>query len=150
MKFEFDCEIKQLEGKIKWNVFYFPYPVLEHFGSKGNIPVCITVDGFSFDHTLLPSKNGHYLVYNEFIKKAVGKNPGDAVHVTLERDMKKREVVVPGYIESMLKDAGVLEQFLKQPDYSKREQINHVEISKKEETKINRINVLINQLERLT
>ncbi len=62
---------------------------------KGNIPVCITVDGHSFDHMLLPSKNGHYLVYNEFIKRVVGKNLGDTVFVTLERDMKKREVIIP-------------------------------------------------------
>jgi len=143
MQFEFDGEIKILEGKIKWNVFYFPYSASEHFGSKGNIPVCITVDGHEFDHMLLPSKNGHYLVYNEFIRRAVNKELGDIVHVTLEKDTKKREVVIPGYIEEALKNAGALETFLRQPDYSKREQINHIEIAKKEETKINRLNDLI-------
>jgi len=143
MVFEFDSEIKTLEGKIKWNVFYFPYSASEHFGSKGNIPVCITVDGHKFDHTLLPSKNGHYLVYNEFIRRAVNKDSGDFVHVILEKDTKKREVIIPGYIEEMLKNAGVLESFLKQPDYARREQINHIEIAKKEETKINRLNDLV-------
>lgn len=146
MQFEFDSEIKRLDGKIKWNVFYFPYSTSEHFGTKGNIPVCITVDGNSFDHTLLPSKNGHYLVYNEFIKLAVGKNPGDIVHVTLEKDMKKREVIIPAYIENALRDAAILEIFLKQPDYLKREQINSIEISKKEETKTNRIAALIKRI----
>ena len=37
MRFEFNSEIKQLEGKIKWSVFYFPYSAIEHFGSKGKI-----------------------------------------------------------------------------------------------------------------
>ncbi len=146
MQFEFDSEIKRLDGKIKWNVFYFPHSALEHFGVKGNIPVCITVDGHGFDHTLLPSKNGHYLVYNEFIKQAVGKNLGDSVHVTLERDIKKRNVVIPLYIENALKNAGELESFLKQPDYAKREQVNYIETSKKEETKTNRIKALIKRL----
>ena len=146
MRFEFDSEIKRLEGKIKWNVIYFPYSTSEHFGSKGNIPVCITVDGHQFDHTLLPSKNGHYLVYNEFIRRAAGKGPGDFVHVVLEKDTKKREVIIPGYIEEALKDADVLELFLKQPDYIKREQINHIELAKKEETKVNRIDALIKRL----
>ena len=146
MRFEFDSEIKQLEGKIKWSVLYFPYPTLEHFDSKGKIPVCITVDGHEFDHTLLPSKNGHYLVYNEFIRRAVGKSLGDTVHVTLVKDMKKREVIIPQYIENALKDGGVLELFREQPDYSKREQINHIELSKKDETKINRLNALIKRL----
>lgn len=146
MKYEFDSEIKQLEGKIKWSVFYFPYSALEELGSKGNIPVCITVDGHSFDHTLLPSKNGHYLVYNEFIRQAVGKEIGGTVHVTLEKDTKERKYVVPPHIEQALKDNGVLEQFLKQPDYLKREQVNTIEIAKKEETKTNRLQKLIVQL----
>lgn len=88
MTYEFDSEIKLLEGKIKWCVMYFPYEAEKLFGSKGNIPVCITVDGQAFDHTLLPSKNGHYLVYNAFIKQAVGKKLGDRVHITLEKDLE--------------------------------------------------------------
>jgi hypothetical protein len=147
MRFEFDSEIKRLEGKIKWSVVYFPYSALEHFGSKGNIPVCITVDGHEFDHTLLPSKNGHYLVYNEFIKQAVGKNLGDIVRVTLEKDTKKREVIIPAHIEIILKEAGRLELFNKQPDYIKREQINHIEIAKKEEARTSRMNTLIKRLD---
>ena len=143
MKFEFDSEIKQLEGKIKWSVFYFPYSAAEHFGTKGSIPVCIMVDGHSFDHTLLPSKIGHYLVYNEFIKRAVGKSIGDTVHVALEKDTKKREIVIPADIEKALKDSGVLERFQSQPDYFKRELINHIETAKKEETRVNRINAII-------
>jgi len=144
--FEFDAEIVRLEGKMRWNVLYFPYPVVEHFGSGGNIPVRITVDGHPFEHMLLPSRNGHYLVYNEFIKRAAGKDLGDSVHVTLEKDERKREVVIPAYIEKALREAGVLDAFLKQPDYGRREQINHIEIAKKDETKVNRLNALIKQL----
>ncbi|MDF2905553.1 MAG: hypothetical protein K0R34_874 [Herbinix sp.] len=143
MKYEFDSEIKQLEGKIKWSVFYFPYSTVEELGSKGNIPVLITVEGHCFEHTLLPSRNGHYLVYNEFIRQAVGKNIGDTVHVTLEKDTKERKYVVPPHIEKALNERGVLEQYLKQPDYLKREQVNFIEVAKKEETKQNRLNKLI-------
>lgn len=146
MKYEFDSEIKQLEGKIKWSVFYFPYSTTEELGLKGNIPVLITVDGYSFEHTLLPSRNGHYLVYNEFIKQAVGKDIGDTVHVTLEKDIKERKYIVPVHIEKALKESGVLEQYLKQPDYLKREQVNFIEVAKKEETKQNRLNKLITML----
>ena len=146
MHFEFNSEIKQLEGKIKWSVFYFPYSAIEHFGSKGNIPVSITVDGHKFEHMLLPSKNGHYLVYNEFIKRAVGKKLGESVYVTLEKDNRKRDFMIPTYIEDYLKRAGVLDIFLERPDYEKREQVNHIELAKKEETKINRINTLIKRL----
>lgn len=146
MKFEFDAEIKRLEGKIQWSVFYFTDSAKECFGSKGNIPVKITVDGHPFDHMLLPSRNGHYLVYNEFIRRAVGKDIGDSVHIVLEKDEQKRTFSVPAYLETILKDGGVLEAFLKQPDYLKREQINKIELAKKEETKANRIHKLISEL----
>ena len=148
MKYEFDAEIERLEGKIQWSVFYFPESAVECFGSKGNIPVKITVDGHPFDHTLLGSRNGHYLVYNEFIRRAVCKDIGDIVHVTLEKDDQPRVFATPPYLETVLKDSGVLEIFLKQPDYLKREQVNKIELAKKEETKINRIQKLIADLQR--
>jgi len=146
MKYEFDAEIKRLEGKIQWSVFYFPESAAECFGSRGSIPVKITVDGHPFDHTLLSSRNGHYLVYNEFIRRAVGKDMGDIVHVVLEKDDQPRVFAVPSYLETILRDGGVLEGFLKQPDYLKREQVNKIELSKKEETKTNRIQKLIEEL----
>ena len=105
MNHTFDAEIKQLEGKIKWSVIYFPHDAGKCFGSKGNVPVRITVDGFAFEHTLLASRNGHYFVYNEFIRKAVGKELGDTVRVTLEKDEKPRVFSAPEYIEEALKGA---------------------------------------------
>ncbi|HOV69235.1 MAG TPA: YdeI/OmpD-associated family protein [Clostridia bacterium] len=50
------------------------------------------------------------------------------------------------YIEKALKENGVLEQYLKQPDYLKWEQVNYIEVAKKEETKQNRLNKLIAML----
>jgi hypothetical protein len=144
--YEFDAEIKRLEGKIRWSVFYFPESAEECFGAKSNIPVKITVDGYPFQHTLLGSRNGHYLVYNEFIRRAVGKEMGDILHVTLEKDDQPRIFTVPAYLETILKDGGVLEAFLKQPDYLKREQVNKIELAKKEETKAKRIQKLIAEL----
>lgn len=144
--YRFNSEIKLLEGKIKWSVFYFPYDTIEEFGKKDKIPVLITVDGHPFEHTLLPSRNGHYLVFNEFIRRATGKDIGDTVEVTLELDTKERKFVVPPYIEKELQAAGVLDTYLKQPDYLKREQVNYIEVAKKEETKINRIKKLTERL----
>ena len=146
MVYEFDIEIKTLEGKIKWSVLYFPHPAEECFGMKGNIPVKITADGHAFDHTLLPSRNGHYLVYNEFLKRAVNKKSGEIVHVTLEKDDTKREFKLSEGIEAALAEAGVLNKFMNQPDYYKREQANHIELAKKDETRANRIGALIQRL----
>lgn len=147
MVYEFDSEIRMLEGKIKWKVVYFPHPAGDIFGTNGKVPVHITVDGHTFAHTLLPSKNGHYFVYNEMIRRSVGKELGDSVHVVLQENKKIRQVVLPPYIEEELENRQVLEAFLKQPDYLKREQIHFIELAVKEETRQKRLLALCGKLE---
>lgn len=146
MVYEFDSEIKLLEGKMKWKVVYFPYSVREVFNTNSKVSIQIIVDGHEFEHTLLPSKNGHYFVYNEFIRRAVQKELGDKLHVVLKKCEEKRKIVVPDYITKNLEEHHVLNTFLEQPDYIKREQINYIELAKKEETKNRRILTLIDKL----
>lgn len=146
MVYEFDSEIKMLEGKIKWKVVYFPYSASEIFNTNGRVSVQINVDGHEFEHTLLPSKQGHYFVYNEFIRRAVTKELGDIIHVKLKKGEEDRKIVVPDYITKILEDHGMLITFLEQPDYIKREQINYIELAKKEETKNNRLLALMERL----
>jgi hypothetical protein len=146
MGYEFDGEIRLLEGKIKWNVIYFPYSVKNIFNTNGNVPVIITVDGHEFEHTLLPSRNGHYLVYNEFIRRVLQKKLGDSVHIILKKYEGKREIEIPDYIIQVLNESGILNDFLNQPNYIKREQINFIELAKKEETKNNRLSALVDKI----
>lgn len=146
MVYEFDSEIKMLDGKMKWKVVYFPYSVRELFHTNGKVSIQIIIDGYEFEHTLLPSKNGHYFVYNELIRRAVHKELGDKIHVILKKCEKNRKIVVPAYIAKSLEDHHILNTFLVQPDYMKREQINYIELAKKEETKNNRILALIKKL----
>lgn len=146
MKYEFNAEIRLLEGKMKWSVIYFPHPAQEHFGTNGRVNVRAAVDGHEFDGTLLPSRNGHYLVYNSFIKKAVGKGLGDTVRVTLEKCGEKRELVVPDHIATALKQSAALDKFLAMPDYIKREEINKIESAQRDETRSKRLAALIDKL----
>lgn len=145
--YEFDGEIKMLEGKMKWKVVYFPYPAGETFGTNGKVPIHLTVDSYDFEHTLLPSKNGHYFVYNELMRRAVGKELGASVHVLLKECKEIRQVVLPAYIEEILENQKVLGSFINQPDYIKREQIQFIELAKKEETRHNRIAALCSKLQ---
>ena len=131
---------------MKWNVIYFPYSVKDIFNTNGRVSVNITVDGHEFEHTLLPSKNGHYLVYNEFIRRVSQKKLGDSVHITLKKDEGKRKIVIADYYVKILNENDVLNVFLNQPDYIKREQINFIELAKKEETKNNRLNALVDKI----
>ncbi|WP_340033854.1 YdeI/OmpD-associated family protein [Paenibacillus sp. FSL E2-0202] len=52
----------------------------------------------------------------------------------------------PDYITTNLEEYHMLNTFLNQPDYIKREQINYIELAKKEDTKNRRILALIDKL----
>ena len=147
MKYDFSAEIKLLEGKMKWSVIYFPHSAPEHFGTNGRVNVRAVVDGHEFDGTLLPSRNGHYLVYNSAMKKLVGKGLGDTVQVMLEKSEEKRELTVPDYISIALKENSVFDKFLEMPNYIKREEINKIESAKRDETRSKRLQALIAKLD---
>ena len=147
MDYCYEAEIKLLEGKMKWNVLYFPHSVREVYGTNGRVPIIVTVDGHEFEHTLLPSRNGHYFVYNKAIGRKVGKQRGDIVTIRLKKQQGERKLVIPNFVRSKLEESNTLDTFENQPAYIKREQINHIEEAKKETTKTARTQKLVNRLE---
>ena len=68
------------------------------------------------------------------------------VSISLEKATAERKFIIPEYIKKELELNGVLDTYLKQPNYLKREQVNYIEVAKKEETKINRLKKLIERL----
>lgn len=147
MRYEFDVTIQRLEGKMAWPVLYVPWNVEEIYGTKGRFYVCITLDGHDFRGTLLPSKNGHYLVYNQFMKDACQKELGESVHVVMEPDLQARVIEIPEDVRTILdRDPTISQRFEKLPDYMKREEIHTIIRAKKQATRENRIEKLVEKL----
>lgn len=145
---EFVAELKKLEGKILWTVFYVPFSVEEKYGTKGRVEVKAVIDGFSFKGTLLPSRNGHYMVFNKEIKNKCKKAIGDTVQVTIEKDTEPRIVEIPSDIKEELQNyPDVFSRFKELPDYIKREEIKKILDAKKQETKERRIKKLVDKLQ---
>lgn len=62
----------------------FPYDVREEFG-KGRVKVHATFDGFPYDGSLVRMKTpGHIIGLRKDIRKAIQKQPGDTVLVTIQ------------------------------------------------------------------
>ena len=72
-------------------------------GTRSRFNVQAIVDGHPFSSTLLPSKNGHYMVYNKTIKSICKKEIGDSVHVVLKPDVEERVLDIPDYILEKIK-----------------------------------------------
>ena len=147
MTYEFDAQLQRLEGKIAWTVAYVPFPVGEDYDTKGRVKVVATLDGHAFRATLLPSRNGHYLAFNQDMKAATGKALGDTVHVTIAPDLAPRTVEVPDEIRAALAaHEGLRSAFDALPDYIQRESIRRILSAKTGPTREKRLAALIEKL----
>jgi hypothetical protein len=92
---EFKSIIKQHENL---NAAYIepPFDIKEVFGSK-RVKVKATFDGIEYRGSVV-SMGGCYMIgLTQEIRKKLGKDFGDEVLVTLEKDMEERTVEVPEY-----------------------------------------------------
>lgn len=82
-RYEFDAVILKVPD-IDGAYIEFPYDVKEEF-NKGRVKVEATFDGYPYSGSLVRMKTpGHIIGIRKDIRKAIGKQPGDVVHVTIK------------------------------------------------------------------
>ncbi len=80
--YEFDAMIQKVPD-LDGAYIEIPFDVKEVFG-KCRVKVHATFDGVPYDGSLVRMKTpGHILGIRKEIRKTIGKQPGDTVHVTL-------------------------------------------------------------------
>ncbi len=147
MIYEFDAELVKIEGKLHWTIFYIPFSVKEAFGINGRVYVKTFIDDYQLEGILLPSKNGHYMVFNKDFQNILKKKRGDTIHVKLELNDEIKTLRIPDIIIQKLKhNADLLQAFNALPHYIKKEEINKIMSAKKEDTRIQRLDSLIKKL----
>lgn len=81
--YSFEAVLKKVPD-IDGAYLEFPYDVRAEFG-KGRVKVHATFDGFPYDGSLVRMKTEcHIIGVQQAIRKAIGKQPGDLVHVTIQ------------------------------------------------------------------
>ncbi len=137
-------EYKTVLIKGSQNLVYaeFPYNSVKEFGTKRPVPVKVSFDGNTYQMSLLPRGNGkHWLHVRKEIRSAIGKEEGDEISIVLEKDESIKSVNVPEYLQWLLEnDPRMMKRFKKLPFSAKKFWIGHIEQTKNEETKVERIN----------
>lgn len=68
----------------------FPYDVKAEFG-KGRVKVLATFDGHPYQGSLVRMGTpGHIIGIRKDIRKAIGKQPGDSIAVTIREDLGRQ------------------------------------------------------------
>ncbi|HQB98820.1 MAG: YdeI/OmpD-associated family protein [Candidatus Cloacimonetes bacterium] len=124
----------------------FDFDVEAVFGTKGRIPVVMTIDGKKFQRNLARYAGEYMMVFNKELRDETGYRAGDRVQILLERDQEERRVQIPEDIMDVMRETGVLPAWEKQSYSHQKEHIDWILDAKKDETKERRIDKLINLL----
>ena len=84
--YEFDAEIKK-DPEINGAYIEIPFDVKVEFG-KGRVAVHVTFDGEPYDgQAVRMGTPCHIVGIRKDIRKKIGKDPGDTIHVTLQENL---------------------------------------------------------------
>ena len=128
--------------------FEFPFDTMECFGKKGQVKVYAEVNGFEFRSSL--AKMGHHchcLGLRKEYRDLTGIKAGDKVVVKIREDKDERTVEIPDDIREGLLVFPEIFDFFNNMSYSHRkEYILWIDSAKKEETRLRRIEKIIERL----
>ncbi|HAD11737.1 MAG TPA: hypothetical protein DCF33_04780 [Saprospirales bacterium] len=136
----FDAVLKAVEGNQAMSVD-FPYDVYELYGVRGQVKVKVTYDGVPYRGSMVKMGGScHWLLVRKDIRKQIGKNPGDMVHVTVQRDTEERVVEIPEDLQALFEQYPQAKDYYDTLSYTHRkEYVQWISEAKRPETRQNRL-----------
>ena len=146
-KYKFKATIE--EGRGGGAFVFFPYNVEEEFGTKGRVPVKITLNGLPVTSSLVKYGSPQYLLgVPKAIRDQLGKKLGDTIDVVLWKDDEVRTVEVPAEFKQRLEQQKLMPTFEKLSYTHRKEYCRWITEAKKEETRLSRLTKAIDMLKR--
>jgi len=105
-RYEFEAEILK-HPKMDAGYIEFPYDVEKEFATRGQVRVKAWFDGQPYRGSL--AKMGtkmHCLGVTKAVRQTIGKNPGDTVHVVIQKDEEERTLEIPPELQEWLEGDG--------------------------------------------
>jgi hypothetical protein len=147
-KITFDAVIEQY-GRMNAGYVVFPYDVQELFGVKGQVKVKALIDGkVTYRGSLVRmSMPCHTLGITQTVRKELGKELGDTIHIELEQDLVPREVVLTDEVITLFNKHPKAAAFYHKLSYTDRkEYMVWITSAKREETRQTRLQLMIEKL----
>ena len=144
--YRFTAVIEEGRGGGAW--VRVPLDVETEFGTRGHVNVTATFDGESYRGSITPMGGGtHVLGVRKDIRLAIGKEIGDPVMVTVERDTAERTVEIPAELErEFAENEGARKRYAELSDSHRREYAEWVDDAKKQETRDRRARQAIERI----
>jgi len=130
---EFDAIIQSPPDAPRAAYICVPCDVKEVFGTRARVAVNGTFDSQPYRGTIQPMTGGHFIGVSAEMRTALGKNPGDTIHVVMEQDTGERTVEIPADLLTAL-------------DSHKKEYVEYITEAKKPETRARRVEKTVGEL----
>lgn len=145
--YEFDALILT-DNQKDWAYVEFPYDVQIEFGTKGQVKVAATFDGYEYRGSLVKmGHHCHFIGLTKQVRATIGKGAGDNVHVVIKQDREPRTVEVPADFNTLLDRNHEARRFFDKLSYSNRRQyVQWITGAKKAETRERRLHDAIAKL----
>ena len=145
-RYKFNAEIKKHEGKDATYI-EVPIDVEKEFGAK-RVKVKAKFNGEEYSGSIVKMGLPCYIIgITKEIRNKIEKTYGDIIEVEIKKDEEERVVEVPKEFSNLLDNNIEAKEFYESLSYSnKRKYIQWITSSKKEETKIKRMDEAIIKL----
>ncbi len=126
----------------------FPYDVQKLFGTRGQVKVKVTFDGYPYRGILSIMGGGkHAILVRKDVRQAIAKNIGDTVNVIVEQDLEERVVDLPTALHDLLKKNPKAKAFFDSLSFTNRKEYAvWIASAKKEETLLKRLEATLSKL----
>ena len=144
---EFDARIYRPDVSGASSFVDVPVDVPAAFGTRGRVPVTATFDGHPYRGSLVTFGGpGHRILVLGEVQQAIGKGPGDAVHVSVRLDTAERVVELDDDVAAALQASGRLDQFRALAYSHQKEYWLWISSAKRPETRAARIEKMLGML----
>ena len=145
---EFEVTLKKPED-IDSAYFIVPFNVPEVYGTKAQVKVRGTIDGYPYRGSIANMGEGHCMVVKKEIRDAIGKGGGDTVLVVMEIDTEPRVITVPEDFQQALDNNKAAKEAFEKFSYThKKEYVDWIEGAKRPETRENRVKKAVELISR--
>jgi len=144
----FEAVLEGTKDRIDAAYISIPFNVEKLYGTRGQVKVKATFDGYPYRGVLANMGiGGHILGVRKDIRLVIGKKVGDKINVTIERDTKERLVEVPIELQEILKRSPNAKSFYESLSFTNRKEYARWIISaKRPETKDRRLSETLTRL----
>ncbi|MFZ0481649.1 MAG: YdeI/OmpD-associated family protein [Terriglobales bacterium] len=120
----FNATLESMRSRLNWIIIRVPFDAAKAWGSRGQIKIKGTINGFPFRTSLFPTGEGaHILLVNKHMQKGARATAGAVARFEIERDTEKRVATIPEPLQRILAGDRSFRRWYEQLNHSTRNEI---------------------------